>query len=104
MGEKIGLQNLVNKYQSDKWSKDLTTWSQFIVMLFCLLTGADSLREISGGLYASLGKLSLIDATAGCRSTLSYANSKWPYKLQEDFYYVIPEKLNELSTTGVKTE
>ena len=56
MGEKIGLQNLVNKYQSDKGSKDLTTWSQFIVMLFCLLTGADSLREISGGLYASLGK------------------------------------------------
>ena len=51
-----------------------------------------------------LGRLSLIDATAGCRSTLSYANSKWPYKLQEDFYYVIPEKLNELSTTGVKTE
>ncbi|MFR8254397.1 MAG: DUF4372 domain-containing protein [Parasutterella sp.] len=38
---------MVNKYQSDKGAKGLTTWSQFIAMLFCQLTGADSLREIS---------------------------------------------------------
>ncbi len=61
-------------------------------MLFCQLTGADSLREISDGLYSSLGKLSHIGATAVCRSTLSYANSKRPYKLYEDFYYVLLEK------------
>ena len=84
--------NLVNKYQSDKGAKGLTTWSQFIAMLFCQLTGADSLREISDGLYSSLGKLSHIGATAVCRSTLSYANSKQPYKLYEDFYYVLLEK------------
>ena len=44
MGGKIEFQNLVNKYQSDKGAKGLTTWSQFIAMLFCQLTGADSLR------------------------------------------------------------
>ncbi|WP_353848291.1 DUF4372 domain-containing protein [uncultured Parasutterella sp.] len=32
--------------------KGLTTWSQFIAMLFCQLSGADSLREISDGLYS----------------------------------------------------
>ena len=88
----IEFHNLVNKYQSDKGAKGLTTWSQFIAMLFCQLTGADSLREISDGLYSSLGKLSHIGATAVCRSTLSYANSKRPYKLYEDFYYVLLEK------------
>ena len=92
MGGKIEFHNLVNKYQSDKGAKGLTTWSQFIAMLFCQLTGADSLREISDGLYSSLGKLSHIGATAVCRSTLSYANSKQPYKLYEDFYYVLLEK------------
>ena len=71
MGGKIEFQNLVNKYQSDKGAKGLTTWSQFIAMLFCQLTGADSLREISDGLYSSLGKLSHLGATAVCRSTLS---------------------------------
>ncbi|WP_237178855.1 DUF4372 domain-containing protein, partial [Parasutterella muris] len=45
MGGKIEFQNLVNKYQSDKGTKGLTTWGQFIAMLFCQLTGAGSLRE-----------------------------------------------------------
>ena len=54
-------------------------------MLFCQLTEADSLREISDGLYSSLEKLSHIGATAVFRSTLSYANSKRPYKLYGTF-------------------
>lgn len=92
MGGKIEFQNLVTKYQSDKGAKGLTTWSQFIAMLFCQLTGADSLREISDGLYSSLGKLTHLGASPVCRSTLSYANSKRPYKLYEDFYYLLLEK------------
>ena len=39
MGGKIEFNHLVNKYQSDKASKGLSTWSQFIAMLFCQLTG-----------------------------------------------------------------
>lgn len=92
MGGKIEFQNLITHYQSNKGAKRLTTWSQFIAMLFCQLTGADSLLEISDGLYSSLGKLSHIGATAACRSTLSYANSKRPYKLYEDFYFVLLKK------------
>lgn len=92
MGARIEFQNLVNKYQSDKAAKGLTTWSQFIAMLFCQMTGSDSLREIADGLFSSLGKLSHIGATAVCRSTLSYANSKRPYKLYEDFYYTLLNK------------
>jgi len=92
LGGQIEIQNLVTHYQSDKGAKGLTTWSQFIAMLFCQLTGADSFREISDGLYSSLGKLSHIGATAVCRSTLSYANSKRPYKLYEDFYFALLQK------------
>lgn len=92
MGGRLEFQNLVNKYQSDKGAKGLTTWSQFIAMLFCQLTGADSLREISDGLHSSLGKLNHLGATAVCRSTLSYANSKRPYKLYEDFYHKLLDR------------
>ncbi|WP_367181180.1 DUF4372 domain-containing protein [uncultured Parasutterella sp.] len=80
---------MVYKYQSDKGAKGLTTCSKFIAVLFCQLTGADSLREISDGLYSSLGKFSHVGATAVCRSTLDYVNSKRPYKLYEGFYYVL---------------
>lgn len=92
MGGKIEFRSLVNKYQSDKEAKGLTTWNRFIAMFFCQLTGADSLREISDGPYSSLGKLSHIGATAVCRSTSSYVNSNRPYKLSEDFYLVLLEK------------
>lgn len=92
MGCKLEFHHLVNKYQSDKASKGFSSWSQFIAMLFCQLTGADSLREISDGLFSSLGKLNHVGAKAACRSTLSYANQKRPYKLYEDFYYVLLNK------------
>ena len=39
MGGKIEFQSLVTHYQSNKGAKGLTTWSQFIAMLFCQLTG-----------------------------------------------------------------
>ena len=84
---KLEFQHLVNKHQSDKASKGFSSWSQFIAMLFCQLTGAETLREISDGLFSSLGKLNHIGAKAACRSTLSYANQNRPYKLYEDFYY-----------------
>ncbi|WP_289184789.1 DUF4372 domain-containing protein [uncultured Parasutterella sp.] len=89
MGCKLEFQHLVNKHQSDKASKGFSSWSQFIAMLFCQLTGADSLREISDGLFSSLGKLNHIGAKAACRSTLSHANQNRPYKLYEDFYHVL---------------
>lgn len=92
MGCKLEFQHLVNKHQSDKASKGFSSWSQFIAMLFCQLTGAESLREISDGLFSSLGKLNHIGAKAACRSTLGYANQNRPYKLYEDFYYVLPDK------------
>ena len=39
MGCKLEFQHLVNKHQSDKASKGFSSWSQFIAMLFCQLTG-----------------------------------------------------------------
>lgn len=92
MGCEITFQNLVHKHGSDKGAKGLSTWSQFIAMLYCQLTGADSLREISDGLFSSLGKLSHIKASPVGKSTLSYANSKRPYKLYEDLYYSLLNK------------
>lgn len=92
MGCHLEFNNLVHKYQSDKAAKGLTTWSQFIAMLFCQLTGADSLREISDGLYSCMGKLNHLGAKAVPRSTLSYANSKRPYKLYEELYYILLRK------------
>ena len=83
--------SLVHKYQTDRHSKGLSTWDQFIAMMFCQISGAESLREISDGLFSSLGKLNHIGAHAMARSTLSYANQHRNFQVYQDFYYQLLE-------------
>ena len=70
---------LVQKYQTDKGSKDISTRDQLIAMMFCQLSGAESLREIADGLYSSIGKLNHLGANAIGRSSLSYVNQHRDY-------------------------
>lgn len=87
ISREIDFQRLVVKHNTERAAKGLTSRSQFIAMLYCQLTGAESLREISDGLFSSLRKLQHIGASPVSRSSLSYANSKRTYKLYEDLYY-----------------
>ena len=77
----------VRERQARKEAKGFSCWGQFVVMLFCQLGGANSLREICGGL-AALGKLRQSGlAKAPARSTLSYANNHRPWGLFEDVFH-----------------
>ena len=68
--------------QAEKAAKGFSCWDQFVAMLFCQLGGANSLREICGGLATALGKLRHLGlAKAPARSTLSYANNHRPWEL-----------------------
>jgi hypothetical protein len=72
----------VKHHQADKHAKGMTSWSQFIALMFCHLGGARSLREIIGGLAASEGKLKHLGVErAPKRSTLAYANEHRPWQL-----------------------
>ena len=94
---------LVQKYQTDKGSKGISTRDQLIAMMFCQLSGAESLREIADGLYSSLGKLNHLGANAIGRSSLSYVNQHRDYHVYEDFYYGLLEHFrSELTGARVK--
>ena len=68
-------------------SKGLSSWSQFVAMLFCQLGRAHSLREIEGGLKSCEGKLAHLGIRAPARSSLSYANAHRPWQLFEHVFY-----------------
>lgn len=89
---------LVQKYQTDKAAKGINTWDQLIAMMFCQLSGAESLREISDGLYSSIGKLNHLGAHAVGRSTLSYVNQHRDYHVYQDFYYGLLDHYREVLT------
>lgn len=89
---------LVQKYQTDKAAKGINTWDQLIAMMFCQLSGAESLREISDGLYSSIGKLNHLGAHAVGRSSLSYVNQHRDYHVYQDFYYGLLDHYREVLT------
>ena len=80
-------ERLVKETGADYRSKGLSSWSQFVGMLFCQLGRAHSLREIEGGLKSCEGKLAHLGITVPVRSSLSYANGHRPWQLFEQVFY-----------------
>ena len=68
-------------------STGLSSWSQFVAMLFCPWGRAHSLREIEGGLKSCEGKLTHRGIEAPARSSLSYANGHRPWQRFEKVFY-----------------
>ncbi|WP_144034517.1 DUF4372 domain-containing protein, partial [Sphingobacterium sp. 1.A.5] len=48
---------LVHEHQSDKHHKGINSWTHFVSMLFCHLSSADSVRDISNGLRSTTGNM-----------------------------------------------
>lgn len=80
-------ERLVKETGAEYRSKGLSSWSQFVGMMFCQLGRAHSLREIEGGLKSSEGKLAHLGIEAPARSSLSYANGHRPWQLFEKVFY-----------------
>jgi hypothetical protein len=74
----------VKEYKGERYAKGFSCWEQFIALLFGQLVGAQSLREISGGLASAGGKIFHLNLRhAPCRSTLAYANQHRPWQVYE---------------------
>ncbi len=84
---RVESQRLVKQTGAESRSKGLSSWSQFVAMLFCQLGRAHSLREIEGGLKSCEGKLVHLGIDAPARSSLSYANAHRPWELFEQVFY-----------------
>ena len=86
-------ERLVRETGAEYRAKGLSSWSQFVAMLFCQLGKAHTLREINGGLLSCEGKLGHLGIEAPKRSSLSYANAHRPYELFERVFYGLYEKV-----------
>jgi len=89
---RVDFERLVQKTGAERGAKGLSSWSQFVAMLFCQLGRAHSLREIEGGLKSCEGKLSHLGIEATARSSLSYANGHRPWQLFENVFYELLER------------
>jgi len=88
----------VRQWDAERAAKGFRCWDQFVAMVFCQLAGADSLREISGGLSTALGKLAHLGLKeAPSRSTLSYANQHRPWQFFETVFDQVLEQADALA-------
>jgi hypothetical protein len=90
---RIEFEQLVKKARAEYRSKGLSSWSQFVAMLFCQFGRANSLREVEGGLKSCEGKLVHLGIEAPVRSSLSYANRHRPWQLFEMVFHSLFAKV-----------
>lgn len=88
-------QKIVENYRTDKHSKGINSWTHMVSMLFCHLSKAQSIREITNGLLSITGNLNHlgIQGNSPSKSTLSYINANRNWQLFRDYYYRLFEKI-----------
>lgn len=91
---RLEFQQIVRETGAEYRAKGLSSWSQFVAMLFCQFGRAHSLREIEGGLKSCEGKLKHLGIEAPVRSSLSYANRHRTWRLFERVFYALFEKVS----------
>lgn len=90
-------QKVVQDHFSDKFSKGIDSWNHLVSMLFCHFGKVNSLRDISNGMKVAGGNLNHLGVTrAACKSSLSYVNGKRDWRLFQDFYYQLLDRLTSI--------
>ena len=87
----------VNRYDGDKYTKRLSCWQQFVVLLYSQARGLKSLREITISLRSQYRKWYHLGLTNVARSTLSDANSNRSSDIFQDVFYDLLAKCQSLS-------
>jgi hypothetical protein len=94
---------LVRKHGSDRGAKGFDSWTQFVAMMFCQLSRADSLREICNGLACCIGKLSHLGVSGPPnKSTLSYANAHRPHEMFEELFFTTMDRFRSMGPLGAR--
>jgi hypothetical protein len=93
----------VKKHKANRHARGFHCWTQFIAMLFCHLGRAQSLREICGGLSATVGKLKHLGLEgAPCKSTLAYANQHRPWELFRTVFLELLQRCHQVARAEKK--
>jgi hypothetical protein len=87
------LSAIIQQTKADRYYKHLRCYEHFISMLYCVISGATSLREIVSGLGIAQGKLNHLGIDyVPPRSTLSDGNMNRPANVFKSIYHDLYQK------------
>ena len=94
--------NIVRKYQSDKYIKSFTCWNQLLVMMFGQLSNRESLRDLIVATEAHSHKLYHLGmGKSVTRSNLAKANEKRDYHIFEEFAFFMIDQARVRRKTDI---
>ena len=92
----------VGQHAADRYVKSLTTWNQFVALLYAQATGKESLREIETGFSAHRNVWYHLGVQSVARSTLSDANARRDWRIFRDLFGEILARCRDVTPTRNK--
>lgn len=90
------IRNKAHKTGSNKHSKGIDAWTHLVSMMFCHLSNATSLRDISNGMRSITGNLNHLGCEkAPCKSSISYINRHRDSQVFEEFFHLTLKHLGQ---------
>jgi len=85
--------SVVNKYQTDKHSKGINSWTHLVTMLFFHFAKTNSVRDTSNGLRSITGNANHlgIHKMVPSRSSISYINEHRNWQMFRELYLLLKE-------------
>lgn len=93
---------IVEKYNSDKYSKGFKTWDHLVSMIYAQLSKANSLRELETTFNSFTSSHYHLGVRSIRRSTLGEANQKRESKVFEELANYLVSKVHNDNTKGLK--
>jgi putative transposase len=92
-------QTMVDRHQGDRKTRTLTCWDQMLALLFCQLSGRQSLRDLVDGFNSKRAHHYHLGTGVIRRSSLADANRDRPVAIfQETFFYLLEKVRSRIPT------
>lgn len=87
----------VGQHESDRYTKKMTSWNQFAILLYAQATGKDSLREIETGFSTHENSWYHLGIKSVARSSISYANNNRSSEIFEKLFYALLKQCQDVA-------
>jgi len=86
-------QKIAKKYGGDRYTKVFSSWNHLMVMIYSQIAGKTSIRDIIHSLQTRTNNLYCMGIGKLSRNNLSHQNSRRDYRIFEESYYMVKDKL-----------
>ncbi len=88
----------VGQHEADRYVKKMTSWNQFVILMYAQATGKDSLREIETGFNIHDNSWYHLGIKSVARSSISYANNNRSCDIFEKLFYALLKQCQEVTS------